>query len=135
MKKKKKSISLPPTHKTLYFPSFLLLSNAVMPAEDIKVVQFKRKFHYIIPGRKSFTTYKNIDNIRIKSKSIMLRKRKITVIKIVIVYFFQNIFSDSSFSSTFFLFLATPCANILFYCFDLYQAQFQISKTSSTMLS
>ena len=58
----------------------------------------------------------------------MLRKRKITLIKILIVYLFQHIFNDSSFSSTLFLFLATVWANILFYFFYFYQVQFQTSK-------
>ena len=70
--------------------------------------------------------------IRIKSKSLMLRKR-ITIIKILIIYLYQNIFSDSPFSSTFLIFLAAAWANILFCCFDLYQVQFQISKTNSSV--
>ena len=53
-KKKRKKYSL--TNKTLHFPSFLLLCNAVIRVKDIKVVQFKRKLHFIIPGRKFFTT-------------------------------------------------------------------------------
>ena len=45
--------------------------------EDINVVQFKRKFHYIISGREFFTILKKkLDKIRIKSKSLMLRKGK-----------------------------------------------------------
>ena len=35
----------------------------------------------------------------------MVRKTKITIIKNLIIYFFQNIFNDSPFSVTFFLFL------------------------------
>ena len=71
---------------------------------DIKeVVQFKRKFHYIIPGREFFTTSnKKIDKIRTASKSLMLRNRKMALIQI------------SSFSLTLFLFLATAWTNILF---------------------
>ena len=51
----------------------------------------------------------------------MLRKRKITIIKILIAYLFRNIFNDFQFFSAFFLFLATAWTNIPFYCFDIYQ--------------
>ena len=54
----KKSNSLPPTEKTLHFPSFFLLCNAIICLKDIKVVQFKRKFNYIIPRREFFTSSK-----------------------------------------------------------------------------
>ena len=50
-KKKKKKISLARALKRSHFPSFLLLCSLIKRAKDIKVVQFKRKFHYIIPGR------------------------------------------------------------------------------------
>ena len=49
--------------------------------------------------------------------------------------FFWNVFNDSPFSSTFFLFLATAWNSILFYCFDIYQVQFETSKTNSSMCS
>ena len=59
MKKKYKKY-FPPTHpkKALHFPSLLLLCNAIIHVKDTKVVQFKRKFHYVISGREFFTTYK-----------------------------------------------------------------------------
>ena len=65
----------------------------------------------------------------------MLRKRKITKIEILLVSLFQNIFSNSPFSSTFFLRLAIVWTNILVYCLDLYQVQFQTIKTNSSMFS
>ena len=57
---------------------------------DIKeVVQFKRKFHYIIPGREFFTTSnKKIDKIRTTSKSLMLRNRKMALIQIPVSHLF-----------------------------------------------
>ena len=57
---------------------------------DIKeVVQFKRKFHDIIPGREFFTTSnKKIDKIRTTSKSLMLRNRKMALIQIPVTYLF-----------------------------------------------
>ena len=57
---------------------------------DIKeVVQFKRKFHYIIPGREFFTTSnKKIDKIRTTSKSLMLRNTKMALIQIPVTYLF-----------------------------------------------
>ena len=57
---------------------------------DIKeVVQLKRKFHYIIPGREFFTTSnKKIDKIRTTSKSLMLRNRKMALIQIPVTYLF-----------------------------------------------
>ena len=61
----------------------------------------------------------------------MLRKRNITMK--IIINLFQNMFNDSPFSLTFFFFLATAWTNILFYCFDLYQVQFQISKANSSI--
>ena len=99
----------------------------------MKVVQFKRKFQYIIAGRE-FSSLKKMDKIKIKSKSLMLRKRKVTI-KTLIVYLSQNVFNDSPFSSTFFLFLASAWTSILFYCFDLYQVQFQTSEINSSMFS
>ena len=126
--KKKKA-----THPQNIILSFLLVCNVIIRVKDIKVVQFKRKFHYIIPGKEFFTTPKKIDKIRFKSKSLMLRKRNITMK--IIINLFQNIFNDSPspFSLTFFFFLATAWTNILFYCFDLYQVQFQISKANSSI--
>ena len=44
---------------------FLLLSNAIIRVKDIKVVQFKIKFLYVIPGRQFFTTSKEIYKIKI----------------------------------------------------------------------
>ena len=44
---------------------YLLLSNAIVRVKDIKVVQFKRKFLYVIPGRQFFTTSKEKYEIRI----------------------------------------------------------------------
>ena len=66
MEKKNKKYLPPTKKKTLHFRSFLLLCNAIIHVKDIKVVQFKRKFHYI----------KKLDKIRIKSKSLMLRTGK-----------------------------------------------------------
>ena len=103
----------------------------IIRVKYIKVVQFKGKFHYIIPGKEFFTTPKKIDKIRFKSKSLILRKRNITMK--IIINLFQNIFNDSPFSLTFFFFLATAWTNILFYCFDLDQVQFQISKGNSSI--
>ena len=65
----------------------------------------------------------------------MLRKIKIAIIKIVVVYLSQNIFNESPFSSTFFLFMVTAGTNIMFYCFDFCQVQSQTSKTNSSMFS
>ena len=62
----------------------------------------------------------------------MLRKIKI-IIKILIVHLFQSIFNDSPFSLRFLVFLATAWTNIPFYHFDLYQVQFETSKTNSFM--
>ena len=79
VKKKKKKRCLPPTyHKTFYFPCFLLFCNAVIRVKDINVVQFKRKFHYIVSKREFFITSKKKIKFRIKTESLMLRKRKIT---------------------------------------------------------
>ena len=127
VKKKKKKKATHPQN----ILSFLLVCNVIIRVKDIKVVQFKRKFHYIIPGKEFFTTPEKIDKIRFKSKSLMLRKRNITMK--IIINLFQNIFNDSPFSLTFFFFLATAWTNILFYCFDLYQVQFQISKANSSI--
>ena len=55
-KQKQKVFPSHPPKKTLHFPSFLLLYNAIIHIEDTKVVQFKRKFHYIISGKELFTT-------------------------------------------------------------------------------
>ena len=57
-----------------------------------KVVKFKTKLHYIIPGREFFTTEKK-DRVRVKNKSLMLRKIKITIIKILI----ENLFISEYF--------------------------------------
>ena len=54
--KKKQSVFLPFTHKTLHFTCFLLLCNAIIRVNYIKVVEFKRKLHYIIRGREFFPT-------------------------------------------------------------------------------
>ena len=52
----KRTRRLPPTHhKTLYFPCFLLLCNAVILVKNITVLQFKRKFHYIIYQEGNFS--------------------------------------------------------------------------------
>ena len=62
----KKNVSLPSPHKSLCFPSFILLRNAIIRFKDIKL-----KFHYITPVREFFTTSKKKkkkkDKIRIKS--------------------------------------------------------------------
>ena len=60
MKKKKKTLQKtgrsPPTHlKTFYFPCSLLLCNVVIYVKDLKAVQFKRKFHYIIYQEGNFS--------------------------------------------------------------------------------
>ena len=45
IRKEKKKRHLPATHGSLiYFPVFLLLCNAVIRVEDVKVVQFKENF-------------------------------------------------------------------------------------------
>ena len=70
------------------------MCNAIIRVKDVKVVQFKTKFHYIIPGRKFFTPKgKKEDKIRVKNKSLMLRKIKITIIKILI----ENLFISEYF--------------------------------------
>ena len=131
--------SHPPTKHYTFLPSFyyVMQLSVLIRVKDIKVVQFERKFHYIIPGREFFTTskyiYIYIYKIRINSKSLMCRKRKLKIMKILIVYLFQNVFNDSPFPSIFFLFLDTAWTNILFYCFDFNQVQFQTSKINSSM--
>ena len=61
-------------------------------------------------------------------KSLILRKK---VIKILILYLFQNIFNDFPFFSTFFLFLDTPWNNILFYCCDVIKYNFKVVKQTA----
>ena len=65
----------------------------------------------------------------------MFRKRRITKIKTPLLYLFQNIFNDSTFSLTLSVFLAIAWTNTLFYYFDLCQAQFKTSETKRSMFS
>ena len=67
----------------------------------MKVVQFERKFLCIIYQGGNFSP-------------LQKRKRKIAIMKILIIYLFQNIFEDAPFSSNFFLFLATSWTNTFF---------------------
>ena len=62
----------------------------------------------------------------------MFRKRKSDNNKNSTYIFISEYFPSSS---AFFLFLATAWTNIMFYCFDLYETQFQASKTNSSMFS
>ena len=85
-KRKTKSISFsptdPPTHRPtpqikIQFPFFVLLCNAIIHVKDIKVVHLKKKKSCLYNTRKRiFHPLKKPDKIRIKSKSLMLRKTK-----------------------------------------------------------
>ena len=74
MEKKNKKYFPPTKKKTLHFHSFLLLCNAIIHVKDIKVVQFKRKFHYTIRKGIYHHLKMKLDKIPINSKSLILRK-------------------------------------------------------------
>ena len=123
---KKEKKCFPPKH----FTFLLWLCNVIIGVKHMKVVQSKRSFHYIIPGREFSTTSNKKVTLELRVNPQCLEKKNKSS-----SYLFHNIFNDSPFSWTFFLLLVTAWTNFLFYCFNLYQAHFQTSKTSSSMFS
>ena len=90
----------------------------------MKVVQFEREFLCIIYQGGNFSP-------------LQKRKRKIAIMKILIIYLFQNIFEALHFLRIFFFSWLLHGLIPFFFdlCFDLYQLQFQTSKINSSMFS
>ena len=77
---KKEKKCFPPKH----FTFLLWLCNVIIGVKHMKVVQFKRSFHYIIPGREFSTTSNKKVTLELRVNPQCLEKIKI---KVLVIYF------------------------------------------------